>query len=161
MNINQKQGSSPTIDEFSPSRVATRMKKFKKAVDTDQNSFETMTKMLFVLENVTQAVFITDLSAKIKWVNSSAVRITGYTEKELIGSSMSILKSDRQDKDFYKAMWQELINTGNYQSEMWNRKKDGTAYLQWVKIFTIKNKSNEAREYVSRIDKSRKIQSRS
>lgn len=149
MNRNQKQGSSPTIDQFSTSRLARKIKKFKNAIDTDQNDSEVMAKMLFVLENITQAVFITDLSARIKWVNSSALRITGFTEKELIGSKMSILKSDRQDNDFYKAMWQELINTGKYQSEMWNRKKDGTAYLQWATIFTIKNKSNEAREYVS------------
>lgn len=137
------------MDELNPLEVAKRMKKFTEAIDTDQGISEVLAKMLFVLENITQAVFITDLSAQIKWVNSSALRMTGYTETELIGSNMRILKSNLQNKKFYENMWKGLLNTGTFQDEFWNRKKDGTPYLQWVRIFTIRNEANEAREYVS------------
>lgn len=104
---------------------------------------------IFVIDNIPQAVFVTDLSGNIKLINSSAERVTGYSFNELKGKNIRILKSERQDKNFYKNMWDAILSEGYWQGEIWNRKKDGSLYLQWMRMFSINNELNEKNEYVA------------
>jgi diguanylate cyclase (GGDEF)-like protein len=46
-------------------------------------------------------------------------------------------------------MWKSIIDEGYWQGEIWNRKKDGSLYLQWMRVFSIRNENNEINEYVS------------
>lgn len=104
---------------------------------------------IFVLDTIPQAVFLTDLDGNIKLVNASAERITGYALDEIKGHNIRILKSERQDKNFYHNMWESIIKDGYWQGELWNRKKNGSLYLQWMRIFSIRNEKNEIAEYVA------------
>ena len=58
------------------------------------------------------------------------------------------MKSDRQPKDFYKKMWQEIEQTGMWQGEIWNRRKNGEEYLQWLNISAVKDDTGEVVRYV-------------
>lgn len=104
---------------------------------------------IFVLDTIPQAVFLTDLDGNIKLVNASAERITGYAFDEIKGHNIRILKSERQDKNFYHNMWESIIKDGYWQGELWNRKKNGSLYLQWMRIFSIRNEKNGIAEYVA------------
>lgn len=129
--------------------VLNKMQRFESNLDDNRILRNRFSQAIFILDNIPQAVFVTDLGGNVKLINSSAERITGYQLSELQGKNMRILKSERQDRSFYINMWKSIIDEGYWQGEIWNRKKDGSLYLQWMRIFSIRNENNEINEYVS------------
>jgi len=87
-----------------------------------------------VLESTAEAVMVTDADNYICSVNPSFCRITGFPEQEVIGQRPSMLKSGRHDEDFYNELWQALHNEGHWRGEIWNRRKNGDVYPQWLSI---------------------------
>ena len=83
------------------------------------------------------AIIITDEDATILRVDNAFTRITGYREEEVIGKNPRILQSNLQDKDFYKAMWSMLLQKGSWQGCIWNRRKNGELYSEWLQISRV------------------------
>ena len=102
-----------------------------------------------MFQNTTEGILITDSKGIIISVNPAFTTITGYKMEEVLGESPRILKSDRHNDDFYQQMWDAILNDGKWQGEIWNRKKDGTAYLEWLTINLIKDKNDEIIYYIS------------
>ncbi|MDI1293503.1 MAG: EAL domain-containing protein [Methylobacter sp.] len=96
-----------------------------------------------------EAVLITDIDAKIVSVNDAFTQITGYTEQEAIGQTPRLLKSGKQSEKFYKKMWQQITETGHWQGEVWNKRKDGELYPQWLGITAAKNNTGQVSEYIA------------
>jgi len=94
-------------------------------------------------------ILITDKNGKIVRVNPAVEKMTGYTAKELLGSNPSILKSGKQSKKFYRDMWARISSTGMWQGELWNRRKDGTLYAEWLTITAVKDNTGEVTHYVA------------
>ncbi len=95
-----------------------------------------------------EGILVTDADNNILRVNKSFTELTGYSADEVIGKPASILRSDRQDPDFYAAMW-ECINRDKYwQGEIWNKRKNGTVYPEWLCITAITNPEGEVTNYV-------------
>ncbi|SIS75518.1 EAL and GGDEF domain-containing protein [Neptunomonas antarctica] len=92
-----------------------------------------------VLAQTPEAVMITDSQLKIIRVNAAFTRTTGYSETEVKGRLPSILSSNRHDQSFYQAMWASLNAFGQWQGEIWNRRKDGDIYPEWLNINSVKN----------------------
>jgi len=152
--MNNKDGTSMnTIYSFhqiyNEENVINRIGSFETRLNDINVLRNRFSQAIFVLDNIPQAVFVTDLGGNIKLINSSAERITGYAFNELKGKNMRILKSERQDKNFYRNMWSSILENGYWQGEIWNRKKDGSLYLQWMRVFSIKNENQAINEYVS------------
>jgi diguanylate cyclase (GGDEF)-like protein/PAS domain S-box-containing protein len=101
-----------------------------------------------VFENTIEGIMITDSNAVITAVNPAFEQITGYAEQEVVGKNPNILHSGRQLADFYQEMWTKLQNTGSWQGEIWNRKKDGEVYPGWLAISTIKDENDNIINYV-------------
>lgn len=101
-----------------------------------------------VFDNTMEGVVITDASERITAVNRAFTKITGYEEAEVIGKTPQILKSGRQDAEFYAAMWSSIQATGHWQGEVWNRRKDGEIYPQWSTISTVADENNRVSHYV-------------
>jgi diguanylate cyclase (GGDEF)-like protein/PAS domain S-box-containing protein len=101
-----------------------------------------------VLESTHDGVVVTDLTASIVSVNRAYCEMAGYGEGELIGQRPSLLRSGRHDQAFYQAMWRHLGNTGHWQGEIWNRRKNGHIYPQWVTISTVHDDRGEPSHYV-------------
>jgi diguanylate cyclase (GGDEF)-like protein/PAS domain S-box-containing protein len=95
------------------------------------------------------AIMITDVRANIIRVNRAFQDITGYSPEEVLGKNPRILSSGREGKAFYAAMWQQLLDTGSWTGEMWDRRKCGQIYPKWVTISAIKNEHGETTEYVA------------
>jgi len=101
-----------------------------------------------VFKNSSQSIMVADSHGLIVAVNSGFERITGYTEEEVIGKNPSILSSGRQDKAFYQSMWNSLNDTGHWEGELWNRRKNGDIYPAWLTINVIRNEDGTIDRYV-------------
>jgi len=102
-----------------------------------------------VFESTTEGVMITDLEGNILSVNQAFTDITGYSEAEVLGRNPRLLKSSRQDESFYQAMWASLYETGRWQGELWNRRKNGEIYPEWQSISTVKDPTGRPTNYVA------------
>ena len=91
-----------------------------------------------VFNRALEGITITDQNGVIQKVNPAFTRMTGYTAAEAIGKTPAILKSGRQDLFFYEAMWTTLLTTGQWQGEIWNRRKNGEIYPEWLSISSVR-----------------------
>jgi diguanylate cyclase (GGDEF)-like protein/PAS domain S-box-containing protein len=92
---------------------------------------------------------ITDPRGTILQVNKAFSQITGYSAEEVIGKNPRILQSGLQDATFYKAMWDSILATGSWQGEIWNRRKSGEAYPEWLSIRAVRGDDGVVCNYVA------------
>lgn len=111
------------------------------AVDvTDQRTAEArMRQAAAVIDSANEGITITDPQRNIERVNAAFSRITGYTESEVLGKNPRILSSGRQDHAFYQQMWETIAQRGHWQGEIWNRRKNGEIYPEWLSISSIRD----------------------
>ncbi|TDR82673.1 EAL domain-containing protein [Paludibacterium purpuratum] len=102
-----------------------------------------------VFENTTEGIMITDTDLRIRIVNRAFSDITGYSQQEVLGQKPSILSSGRHDAAFYAQMWQQLGSQGFWQGEVWNRRKNGEIYPEWLAINVVKSPLGELTHYVA------------
>lgn len=107
-------------------------------------------KQLFskLFDKTVEGVTITDKDGTIMQINPAFSNITGYSREEVLGKNPRVLKSDRHDETFYEGMWQSLLKRGEWSGEIWNRRKDGEAYPEWLSIFAIKDVQGEITNYI-------------
>lgn len=98
-----------------------------------------------------EGIMITDPNKVIIRVNQAFTTITGYSAEEVIGQTPKLLSSGQQDKAFYKAMWDILNNEGYWGGEIWNRRKSGDVYPEYLTITAVKDDANVITNYVSTI----------
>ncbi len=96
-----------------------------------------------------EAMLITDASQTILRVNQAFTRITGYSAKEAMRSTPAILKSGRQDKQFYDVMWESLNLDKFWQGEIWNRRKSGELYPEWLRVSAVTDANGQVTNYVA------------
>ncbi|MDI6747182.1 MAG: EAL domain-containing protein [Rhodocyclaceae bacterium] len=102
-----------------------------------------------VFSATSEAIMITDAAGVIKRVNPAFTITTGYTAEEAVGQTPRLLKSGHQDADYYAAMWQQLLATGRWEGEVWNRRKNGEVYPEWQIISAVRDAAGVVVEYVS------------
>ncbi len=102
-----------------------------------------------VFDNALEGIIITDDRGKILAANPSVCLISGYDMMELVGQTPAIFKSGRHDLDFYTGMWGLLKQTGRWQGEIWNKRKNGNVYPQWLSISVVRNESQEENHYIA------------
>ena len=90
-----------------------------------------------VYQNSSEAMMVTNSNNEIIAINPALSDITGYSTSELIGKNPKIFSSGKQSPQFYQLMWEELKLTGTWQGEIWNTRKNGTDYPEWLSINTI------------------------
>ena len=93
-------------------------------------------------------VLITDRKGTIEYVNPAFCRVTGYSTQEVIGKTPAILKSERMSVTFYQRLWESLNSGTEWQGEFFNRRKDGTYYLEKAVISAIKANDGTASHLV-------------
>lgn len=101
-----------------------------------------------IFQHTGEGIMVTDPKGIIMMVNPAFSAVTGYQPEEAIGKTPSILKSGRQGRDFYKKMWESLKQSGFWQGEIWNKRKNGQLYGEWLTISAIKNEGGDVQNYV-------------
>lgn len=101
------------------------------------------------LESCQDGVMVTDLNGRIVSVNRAFSRITGYDEADALGRTPALLHSGRHNHAFYAEMWAQLKRTGCWQGEVWNRRKDGRDYAQWMSVSTVHDPASGHEHYVA------------
>ncbi len=102
-----------------------------------------------VFESSRDAIFISDQDNKIISVNHAFSEITGYEATEVLGKNPSILQSGRHDQEFYQQLWSNLQLNGYWQGEIWNRRKNGEIYPEWISISQVFNTAHEVSHYIA------------
>lgn len=106
------------------------------AIGLAQNNHDQRLAVLFY-QNTNESMMITDRSNIIISVNPAFTADTGYSAEEAIGKSPNFLKSNHHNEAFYRHLNQELNNIGKWEGEIWNRRKNGDTYVQWIRVSTI------------------------
>lgn len=102
-----------------------------------------------IFETTTEGIFVTDPHNVIVTVNPAFTAITGFKSEEVIGKDPSILASGRHSPEFYTGMWESLQDNGRWEGEVWNRRKNGELFAEWLSISAITNKQGEVENYVA------------
>jgi diguanylate cyclase (GGDEF)-like protein/PAS domain S-box-containing protein len=95
-----------------------------------------------------EGIMVTDARSVILRVNPAFTEITGYSADEVVGRTPAVLKSNRHDTAFYRAMWAELQAKGVWQGEIVNRRRTGETYPEWLTITAVKDASGATTHYV-------------
>ncbi len=101
-----------------------------------------------VFESSGEGIIITDAAARILSVNRAFTEVTGYSVEEAIGRTPAILKSGRQEETFFCGMWHDISQQGYWNGEIWNRRKNGEDYPEWLGISAVKDTNNRITHYV-------------
>jgi len=96
-----------------------------------------------------EAILITDPEARILRVNQAFQEITGYRAEEVIGQNPRIFQSGRHDPAFFQAMWADLLGTGKWSGEVWDRRKSGDIYPKLMTITAVSNDKGQVTHYVA------------
>ncbi|TKB50093.1 sensor domain-containing protein [Ferrimonas aestuarii] len=101
-----------------------------------------------VFANSAEGVLITDHRGTIIEVNEAFCSITGFSREEALSKNPRILNSGCHQPEFYQRMWQEMLETGQWKGEIWNRRKDGTLYPQTSTHSAVYGDDGRARYFV-------------
>lgn len=93
-----------------------------------------------VIQAMQDGVVITDSRGAIMAANDAFCAVTGYDRKELIGRNPRLLHSGKHGRSYYRRMWRSLKDDGRWQGEIWNRRKGGALYPEWLTISAIKDR---------------------
>ena len=129
-------------------RVVERTTALMEKIEELERAREELKLSATVFENSGEGITITDPDRRIVAINRAFQEITGYSEAEVLGKTPSILKSGRQDAHFYRQMWETIERTDRWRGEIWNLRKDGDEYPEWLNISAIRNDRGELTHYV-------------
>lgn len=96
-----------------------------------------------------EAMFISDADGYILRINQAFTDITGYDCKDIIGKNPKILSSGRHSSEYYKSMWAALTSLGEWSGEIYNKRKNGEIYPEYLNISAVKDKSDTITHYIA------------
>ncbi len=96
-----------------------------------------------------EGIMVTDAKGILVRVNNAFTNITGYCAEEVLGKNPRFLNSGRHDADFYRQMWSAVHNIGIWSGEIWNRRKSGEVYPEYLTITTVKDSYGAVSNYVA------------
>lgn len=95
-------------------------------------------------------IVITDIDGNIEWANAAYIRLSGYTPGEVIGfNPRTLVKSNAQDKPFYKSMWTTILSKQVWHGELVNRRKDGSLYHEEMTITPMLDENGTIDHFVA------------
>ena len=94
-----------------------------------------------VFESSTDAIFITDDQQNIITINPSFERLTQFSESDMAG--LNVTEFFNANADMLKCLLEELDRRGFWEGELWNRRKNGHAYLCMVSLVRVQNEAGQ------------------
>ncbi|TVQ66898.1 MAG: EAL domain-containing protein, partial [Oceanospirillales bacterium] len=101
-----------------------------------------------VFSRGSEGILIADKHARITYVNQAFEKITGYKQHEVIGQNPHILSSGRHGAVFWETFWTSINNTGQWMGEIWNRRRDGEVYPQWISVSRVDTEAGSDPQFI-------------
>ncbi len=101
-----------------------------------------------VFANSQEGIMISDADNRIIDINPAFTRLTGYTRDDALGQDPGFLGSGRQSQEYYAEMWASINSNGEWQGELWNRRKSGEEYAELLSIVAVRDKHDQLQHYV-------------
>ena len=103
-----------------------------------------------VFDRAGDAIVVTDAQGRISTVNPVFTQITGYSLEEAVGRTPGeLLRSGKQSKPFYEDMWHRLLNEGSWRGEIWNKRKNGEIFPEWLTINRVDDEDGNLEHYIA------------
>jgi diguanylate cyclase (GGDEF)-like protein/PAS domain S-box-containing protein len=102
-----------------------------------------------VLNECAEMIVVTDAKGRITRVNKAFTKVTGYTEEEVLGKNPNILHTEKMDKSLNDSKWDAIHKHHSWQGEIWNKRKNGEIYPEWVSLTAVKNTGDTITHYIS------------
>ncbi len=128
--------------------LATSAVLFWLARRREQHIEDTHRQWAMAFENTRDGVMIADAHGRIQTINRAFTEITGYTEADALGKTTRLLQSGMHDAGFYRDLWLALRDHGHWQGEIWNRRKDGALYPEWLTVSAVRDTAGLLTHYV-------------
>lgn len=123
------------------------------ALEARDSALKASTEHLLLAQKVIEAsldgIIITNKQGIIQAVNPSFTTLTGYSAEEALGRTPAMLSSGKHDASFYQNMWQSMLRQGYWQGEIYNRRKNGENYVEWLTVTAIRNNKGEIRQFAA------------
>jgi diguanylate cyclase (GGDEF)-like protein/PAS domain S-box-containing protein len=116
---------------------------------TDRAALELDRRIAAIAFESQQGMLITDAQTRVIRVNEAFSTISGYTQAEVIGQPARMFSSGRQGPDFYRALWQSLTETGSWAGEIWNQRKNGEVFPEWLTVSAVRDEQGKITNYVA------------
>jgi diguanylate cyclase (GGDEF)-like protein/PAS domain S-box-containing protein len=126
-------------------QAALRMADLEAAI---QERTEELSLAASVFHNTMDGVMITSAAGLIVSVNPAFSAITGYSAQEALGQKPNLLRSAHHRPEFYRELWAALLRDGRWEGEIWNRRKNGEAFLEWLSISMVAGTDGKPLRYV-------------
>ncbi|NQU55518.1 MAG: PAS domain S-box protein, partial [Bacteroidetes bacterium] len=130
------------IPDFNVARIYT------KDITARKQSEEQVRKLSSAVEQSPSVVLITDTKGIIEYVNPKFCQLTGYAEREVIGQTTKFLKSEQQQSDIFKQLWETITSGNEWRGEFLHRKKSGELYWEFASVSPIRNANAEITHFI-------------
>lgn len=101
------------------------------------------------VEQSPASIVITDRAGNIKYVNPRFEQVTGYTRTEAVGNNPRILKSGKNEPEFYEQLWAKISGGGEWCGELCNRRKNGDEFWEFAAISGVRGETGEIEHYIA------------
>ncbi|MFD1626752.1 EAL domain-containing protein [Azospirillum griseum] len=102
-----------------------------------------------VFDNAAEGMFVTNERNRIVAANDAFTRITGYSRDEAVGQDPKFLRSNRHDPAFFQDMWEQLQTNGHWAGEIWNTRKNGDVFPEWLSVKAVVNEAGAVVNYIA------------
>ncbi|HSP31574.1 MAG TPA: diguanylate cyclase, partial [Halomonas sp.] len=94
-------------------------------------------------------ILITDARGRILKANETFTRISGYSEAEIVGKNPRMFSSGLHNAAFYRRLWERVLKTGKWEGEIWNHRKNGELFPEWLTISAVYSADGVLTNYVA------------
>lgn len=94
-------------------------------------------------------IMVTDARGTILKVNDTFKRITGYSDAEVVGRNPRMFSSGHHNAAFYRRLWRSVLSTGSWEGEIWNQRKNGELFPEWLTISAVHDRNGSLTHYVA------------
>lgn len=114
-----------------------------------EQSVEALKLAALVYQHSHQAMMVLDRDGTLVDVNPTFTTLTGYGRSEVLGRKLDVLRSGPEDSEFHNALWTALLEKGHWSGEVWNRRKNGHVYPEWLELNAVRNEQGEIVRFIA------------